>query len=482
MKPNVLHLELPPVRSDASLALNDLEARVERARHVSVDEGLQQILGRLFICNRSDLPVLERQRVLHLFSAQYSHYQQQLQAKHATSARLIDLCTELAYGYKRLLQQIALSRSSNRPHLSWALYTALYFLAQQLLRNVEIYRQVPAWLWHDAHTLLRCAEMWKCVDTQVMCPLQPQACDTVRGLHMQMLLLALSNPYHLPAGQCLRLFDALTEYAMRANLVLWRPNDSTEAIVVDLNGEQPYLPAQSIPERPALYIRRLELSALLLLIQNAGKTTADPHLSTLAKVQNHWQRQQARRHSREQALKPCRVAIGLEPIHQHLLGVNDNLYSAQVLDISHGGARLSCDLALQTQLDVGQLVLIELTDRAVLALVRWCYCAEEGLLIGVRQLRGQPCPLWLRRAPAEQAHRALLQRPNKAPSRPAPNNLWLPKGHFSNGETLWLQPADQSTTQVIELPPPTLKTAFFNGHPLRLPQAPSAQVPVRPTN
>ena len=87
----------------------------------------------------------------------------------------------------------------------------------------------------------------------------PQPASTLRGLYQQMLLLALSNPFHLAEGECALLFGALSPLAELARLLPWDEDDDVEGPIIDLTEAQPCLSYAQMPEGSADYLRRFEL-------------------------------------------------------------------------------------------------------------------------------------------------------------------------------------------------------------------------------
>ncbi len=62
--------------------------------------------------------------------------------------------------------------------------------------------------------------------------------------------MALSNPFHLDAGECLTLFNALAPWRRSARLRPWDEEDDSEGPLVDLSQAQACLNLEQRPERP----------------------------------------------------------------------------------------------------------------------------------------------------------------------------------------------------------------------------------------
>ncbi|WP_061238092.1 PilZ domain-containing protein [Ectopseudomonas composti] len=464
---DALRLEVPDIREDNSVSPAEVAQRLAAARHLEPEHGLQQVLGLLFSLNRSGLTLLERQRALQNFSDEYRHYASLAIHQHSPSALFVRLCGELATGFKRLLLQILQGRQPSLPHLAWCLYMAQHFLAQQLLRHYQLYQEPPAALWRDSHLLYWIGEHQQCLDEPVAAAFEPKPASDLRGLYQQMLLLALSNPFHLDEGECLTLFGALAPLAGLARLQAWDEEDESEGPIVDLSESQACLGFEQPVEGEAANLRRFELGALLIALHEPAPLQSAQERQLLERVRQHWLGRQQRRHERAELDGQCSLVVGLPAIHAQLLDKLPQRTEAQLLDASPGGARLLCNADEGGQLQVGQLVLLLTNGTPTLALVRWRHLNTEGLHLGLRYLKGLPRPVWLRRAPNAQTHPGVLQ------STPAPGNgwhhgLWLPNGQFTYGEHLWLQLASVNNQAILPLPESNLQTSSVSRHPLRL--------------
>ncbi|MEK1904162.1 MAG: PilZ domain-containing protein [Pseudomonas sp.] len=465
---DALRLEVPDILEEEAPPIAGLAEQLIAVRQQPHADALQQVLRLLFRLNRCAMTLLERQRALQSFSEEYRHYSTQLHQGTPPSPPFVRLCDELAVGFKRLLLQILQGRQPSRPHLAWCLYMAQHFLSQSLMRHYQLYQEPPAALWRDSHLLYWIGEHQDCLDEHVAAPFQPTPAGSLRGLYQQMLLLAMSNPFHLAEGECPQLFGAITPLAELARLLPWDEEDEQEGPVIDLSNDQPCLSFEQPIDSNPVYLRRLELGALLVALHDPAPLQSSTERALLERVRQHWLGRQQRRHPRADFSADCSLVIGLSGIHAQLLEKRPTRSAAQMLDASAGGARLLCQAELASQLPVGQLVLVlPHSGTPTLALVRWRHQNLEGLHLGLRYLKGLARAVWLRRAPSAQTHPGVLQ------STPAPGNgwhhgLWLPCGQFVEDEHLWLQLANVNTQAAMPLPIANLSTACVVRHPLRL--------------
>lgn len=465
---DALRLEVPDILEEHVTRLGELNAELADARLQVREEGLQQVVALLFRLNRSAMTLLERQRALQSLCEEYRHYCSALDDGSLPSQAFLALCDELAAGFKRLLLQILQGRQPSRPHLAWCLYMAQHFLAQSLLRHYQRYQEPPASLWSDSHLLYWIGEHQDCLDEHVAAPFQPTPAGSLRGLYQQMLMLALSNPFHLAEGECALLFGALTPLAPLVRLMPWDEDEESDGPLIDLSQAQPCLPYDARIDGSTEHLRRLELGALLVAVDEPAPLQSPRERELLERVRQNWLGRQQRRHPRADFSADCSLVIGLQAIHAQLLEKRPASCAAQMLDASAGGARVVCQADLAAQLPVGQLALVlPRSGTPTLALVRWRHINREGLHLGLRYLKGLPRAVWLRRAPSAQTHPGVLQ------STPEPGSgwhhgLWLPCGQFVEGENVWLQLANANNQAILPLPAANLDTPIVVRHPLRL--------------
>lgn len=464
---DALRLEVPDIREDTADSLNDLHQQLAAARQLPHEHGLQQVLGLLFRLNRCAMTLLERQRALQSFAEEYRHYAASYTDLRSPPTLFVRLCMEMAAGFKRLLLQILQGRQPSRPHLAWCLYMAQHFLAQSLMRHYQQYHEPPASLWRDSHLLYWIGERQECLDEPVAAAFQPQAANTLRGLYQQQLLLALSNPFHLAEGEAPLLFGALAPLAALPRLQAWDEDDESEGPVVDLSEAQSCLSMDQTPEGDASNLRRFELGALLIALHEPAPLQSARERQLLERVRPNWLGRQQRRHTRTDHSSDCSLVIGLSAIHAQLLEQRPSQSTAQILDVSPGGARLLCHADQGAQLPVGQLLLLLGNSTPVLALIRWRHRNDEGLHVGVRYLKGLPRPVWVRRAPSAQTHPGVLQS-TPVQGSAWHHGLWLPHGQFVEGENLWLQLASVHNQAIVPLTPTNLATPLVSRYPLKL--------------
>lgn len=465
---DALRLEVPDILDGSETCSLTLVTQLARTRELSSEAALEALLGLLFRLNRSGMTLLERQRSLQNFSDEYRFQMTRIPGNQPPSRLFVRFCNELAIGFKRLLLQMLQGRQPSRQHLAWCLYMAQYFLSQSMLRQYQLYQEPAPGQWRDSHLLYWLGEHQDCLDETVSAAFLPQPASTLRGLYQQLLLLALSNPFHLNDNEAPLLYGALSCHAGLPRLLPWDADDEVPSLLVDLSTALPCQALEQMPASEPHYLRRFELGMLLVSLNEPAPLQSQAEQQLLERVRQHWLGRQQRRHERTEQLGECQMVIGLTGIHAQLLEQRPERCATRVLDGSPGGARLLCNPDLGVQVPVGQLLLLlPASGTPLLALIRWRHQNSQGLHLGLRYLKGLPRPVWLRRAPSAQTHAGILQ------STPAHgggwhHGLWLPQGHFVEGENLWLQLHNVNNQTILPLPAANLTSATVIRYPLRL--------------
>ena len=465
MKMDAQHLQVPETPLTNPASQTELSERLAQARLLPDSDGLLETLSLAARLNRCAMTLLERQRALQSLAEQYRHYVASAGDDEHLSRLFLQLSDELASGFKRLLLQVLQGHKPSHPHLTWCLYMAQHFLAHTLMRHYQHYQEPPAHLWRDSHLLYWLGEQHACLDDQVAAAFRPVAANSLRALYQQMLLMALSDPFHLTGRECAQLFSALAPVAGNARLIEWDVDDDREGPLIDLRLGCAYLPYPEKPTDSSPHARRLELGALMLAVEEPAPLRSHTEQVLLNRVISHWQRTEQRSHPRTPQNSGCKLAIGLLPIHAQLLEKRPACATARMLDSSAGGARLVCT-GDATHLQVGQLVLL-MGDASTLAMVCWLHRNDQGMHLGLRYLKGQAKAAWLRRTPSAQAHPAVLQStPN--PGQGWHHGLWITRDQFQEMEKLWLQLAQSHSQTTLLLANANLGSPLVSRHRLEL--------------
>lgn len=224
--------------------------------HVTdLEKSLQQILDVLKAYNRCQLePSLRFNSLLYMLptlreiSEQYQEkyvgkYYVNNEKYRARAQLLISLLEEIANGFKiYLADSVELekhSRDDQKDMLS-ATYFAVNWLANNILMHYTLYREEPHNSWLDLHRLYDFAEQnnWAAVPVEAR-----RAGDVVdrniSNSYKRVLLLSLSNPYHLMQGEAMMVYKHFRNWVGHCKISEVLPDAATGNFVVDLDSDDP---------------------------------------------------------------------------------------------------------------------------------------------------------------------------------------------------------------------------------------------------
>lgn len=226
---------------------------------LNLAETARKLFSNLTVYNRIEIDPRERLELLESYRPTVQHVSVELQRqfiglplplsdKHksiAEQARQFQV--ELAFGYKRIVQQQATllasaSASANgKPsavELALPIQRAVRYLTCVHATSYQSYSPCPAGTWEEIHELYRHTEALGVVDTAVEDALNSSAPQSsVAHAYKQALLLDLANPYHLPARMIESIHQYLDRYASLATLAPASTGfDPTCQFLIDLFG------------------------------------------------------------------------------------------------------------------------------------------------------------------------------------------------------------------------------------------------------
>lgn len=126
---------------------------------------------------------------------------------------------EMAYGYKAALRDLPSSRLwwGKKSLLTQIMTRATQCLGEVLLRSYQVYMPYPAGVWKEIHDLYRYAEA-RGIHNDVAASRDSVAETSIAQDYLRILLLGLSNPYHMPQDECRQLQRFLQKWARKATL------------------------------------------------------------------------------------------------------------------------------------------------------------------------------------------------------------------------------------------------------------------------
>jgi hypothetical protein len=183
----------------------------------------RSLLDALSLLNRHPQKVPERARIMAAYRVPCARLLRAPPDQHntPTSRMMRQLMTEMAYGYKHLIND-ALAQGNwlkQRVKLSHGLYFAAKHLSLELFLGFEAYQCKVASSWRELLAMYRLAEEQNLHHEPVDDRDQPSpACATIAHVLKRILLLRLQDPCHMVPGEARACYDFLNRYASEAVL------------------------------------------------------------------------------------------------------------------------------------------------------------------------------------------------------------------------------------------------------------------------
>lgn len=194
-------------------------------------EAAREIYQSLYTLNRLNLDAPQRFELMEIYrgpvatvvgalESYFSRLALPLTPKKRQLAEFIrQLHMEMAYGYKAALRDLPSSRLwwGKKSLLTLTLTRVMQYLGEVLLRSYQVYMPYPAGVWKEIHDLYRYAET-RGIHNGVAVSRDSVAETSITQDYLRILLLGLSNPYHMPQDECRQLQRFLQKWATKATL------------------------------------------------------------------------------------------------------------------------------------------------------------------------------------------------------------------------------------------------------------------------
>lgn len=454
----------------------------------------KSLLDALMPTNLQPMPAKTRMRLLELYrqtivaifdaldeealrSQPISPAQRALAREHGAA-----LCRELANGYKLLVRELHGQDPKRQPLWHPALYRAMEAAALTLLDCYRSYQVPPSFAYLELHQLHVLAEDSGLLDAPVQLEKQRLSETGIGSLYQRILMLSVTDPYHLPAGTAVKLFAMLEPLAPHARIQPYQDNGPAGCYVVERGGDSPPIPcarAQSDYEleQPVLLDLRpaLKAAAQTLAQMRAGNEGDDERMRLLAilapQLEAPRQRQAPRRDTRRQAW----ISFGIDAIHHYTShgaryiakSIAESQADIQVRDLAHEdeqsyvldawqivnesvtGYLLSSAGQWHGEAPVGNLVAVVTPSRdpneprLAVAVVRWMRAGRNQTVeMGIELLPGNVRAVHCERD--QQSGPALLF--SSVPALRLPATVVTAKGLYQPGANLRIRTGNRSST------------------------------------
>lgn len=248
------------------------------------------------------------------------------------AALVLKITTELAYGYKRVINEALQGGGppKDKEQFGNAIHAALQAMTLELMLEYASFIPDSKKAWREIFQLYSLAEQ------QDLQHHAPESGDSIELLFKRILLIALTDPYHLQRGEAWSCYDYLTEWGAKAGIgrAATAPENTTGVFLIDLGAMQPPKPPEPgeslAQERHRLLtVAPLNASVHRHLQQIREEDAAAPKgaenlsIAEMEQMFRHmllaWHVRPSRRSPRHEKYGACRVACGLSAINHFLL-------------------------------------------------------------------------------------------------------------------------------------------------------------------
>lgn len=253
-------------------------------------------------------------------------------AQNAQNQRLLE---EMAVSYKRVLVDLAEVGPGDAAHALArdAILHALQLLALRILQGYIVFQDAPAGVWGELHRLYRHAESIDVATVRV----EHLADQSAGDVYRRVLLLALSNPFHLMQGEARTAYERLAKWALAARIrhPAEFPPEAPETFYakccfVDLEGDAAPCFGLRPGQAPPRDARILELRPVTQVVEDRIRQTVLKgqnlpmrerlERDMLRRLRNAWSGRPERAAERSVQSGDVHVVGGLRAIHHALSG------------------------------------------------------------------------------------------------------------------------------------------------------------------
>lgn len=384
----------------------------------------------------------------------------------------LTLATELSVAYKHLLVSEANKRISlGGQRLMVALvHRCLQCTSRILVNSYLSYAPVPPRTWHDAHLVYAFARERNLHLVPVATD-QPES--TPDRLTIQMLLLALANPYGFLPGQLSVVVRYVQEYARWAKLTDVPPvHRMAKAVAIvpighdfppfsankggSIEGSKLFLLTFDLAFQIQEQLRALEAGGEMPASIGRGRAAGAHYVALLKRLLRQWAIPPARQFNRLPSRARVVMCAGLEGVWQYSRGTHAGVHGApkglpplancQVINHTPAGYALRQSDSVPSSLRIGELIALRIEGRNALqvAMIRWFRntLKGSGLEFGCELLSDNPesAAAGTEDAASGAFHPVVVLPEEKTPGQePAPAQVIVPAGAYGLEQAISLR-------------------------------------------
>ena len=242
-----------------------------------ITKSLDRLLQAARTLNRTEQKLNQREENLITLEQGYlrmsrhfrQHNDQRLVIATEHQAKLLsNLTAEMAYGYKRIVHELAEQKIllKKQRRMANAINQAQHYLGLHLIEHYQQYSPVPSYIWHELHKLFHFAELLKLQTLKIKEQTDSLlSLDTIENTYKRNCLMSVINPYHVEGNQHWHLFKYFSHWAKSTTLSSdLKKFAQSECFVIDLtSGKRPEYAASDNEYEEHAFYRLLITSELL---------------------------------------------------------------------------------------------------------------------------------------------------------------------------------------------------------------------------
>lgn len=349
----VLQLDIPNLNSSTPVSPGIKEGTLldwlSSLHMTDVEKSARSVISSIEQHNQSGMDPVQRVQVMNLFVPVITQLVEALRDKLKGSAFPLSkknikyaelkeqIMQGMANGFKIAVLDLDAGQGNTEKSstaLLIATYASIKYMAEQLLSAWLVYYPEPQGIWTQIHRLYRYAE-----ETGIHDKVQPVQAgekvttNTIQHLYKRIVLLAISNPYHLMEGEASAILEYLNDWAKKCSITPHQENAVVSGqFYVDLAGEEPPCFASGGAEHTPEHGRIINVDALAggltSLIHKISEQYKDKDMSLkdrmnrdmLIRLHNAWGGRADRQEQRSIDKESILLSTGLGACHYFMSG------------------------------------------------------------------------------------------------------------------------------------------------------------------
>lgn len=342
----------------------------------NLDISAEEFLQKQRTFNITSMSVEDRVKILGLLQPRVDDITEALRNKYITArlplttrylrllALSLNVNNEAMIGYRIIAHMIGRKESiPDNAHemLMHSLIMCMHHLSQILVCNYSVYFPMPPYLWNAIHQIYYFSEQRGAQDTSLFLPDSDKP-TTIALEYKRMILLALSNPYHLMQDEVIQVYEDLEELVVHCDIHKPDEHDSDGYFLIDLMADAAPRYLHKASTQHGIDTRILDISRLLnkiaAIVSDLEKPPATKEtlgisrlkrrmkLDMYRRLHNSWGRNSERMHERHAMLGKLAISIGLSTTHHFASGEESFTPELDEIHINFGEVEPSEGLSL----------------------------------------------------------------------------------------------------------------------------------------